>query len=96
MDINPTTNAGSTVVGAGSEPTSASALGGLGQDAFFKLLITQLQNQDPTAPQADGEFIAQLAQFSSLEKLTQIAASIDALGQLMIEQTNPNGDPIEP
>jgi flagellar basal-body rod modification protein FlgD len=38
-----------------------------------------LQHQDPTKPQADAEFIAQLAQFSSLEKLTQIAASVDAL-----------------
>jgi len=51
----------------------------LGKDAFLKLLVTQLQHQDPTKPQADGEFIAQLAQFSSLEKLTQIATSIDTL-----------------
>ena len=51
----------------------------LGKDAFLKLLVTQLQHQDPTKPQADGEFLAQLAQFSSLEKLTQIATSIDAL-----------------
>jgi flagellar basal-body rod modification protein FlgD len=35
----------------------------------MNLLVTQLQHQDPTAPQADGEFLAQLAQFSSLEQL---------------------------
>jgi flagellar basal-body rod modification protein FlgD len=38
-----------------------------------------LQHQDPTKPQDQGEMIAQLATFSSLEKLTQIATSIDTL-----------------
>lgn len=53
----------------------------LGQDAFLKLLLTQLQHQDPTKPMADTEFIAQLAQFSSLEKLTEIASSMKTLVQ---------------
>ena len=51
----------------------------LGQDAFMKLLTTQLANQDPLKPQDNGEFIAQLAQFSSLEKLTSIETSIKEL-----------------
>jgi len=51
----------------------------LGQDAFLKLLITQLQHQDPTQPKDDTEFIAQLATFSSLEKLTEIAAAVRQL-----------------
>lgn len=51
----------------------------LGQDAFMKLLTTQLANQDPLKPQENGEFIAQLAQFSSLEKLTSIETSIKEL-----------------
>ena len=44
----------------------------LGQDAFLKLLTVQLKNQDPLEPIKNEDFLAQLAQFSSLEKLEQI------------------------
>ena len=52
----------------------------LGKDAFLQLLTTQLAHQDPTAPQDNAQMIAQLAQFSSLEQLTQIQHSLDAIG----------------
>ena len=52
---------------------------GLGKDAFLQLLVTQLQHQDPLQPQDDSQFLAQLAQFSSLEQLTQISSSIQQL-----------------
>lgn len=51
----------------------------LGRDAFMNLLLTQLQHQDPTQPQADGEFLAQLAQFSALEQLTQMNKKLDSM-----------------
>ena len=65
----------------------------IGQDAFLKLLVAQLQNQDPTKPQDNGEFIAQLATFSSLEKLTEISTKLDALGALLTAPQTPGDSP---
>ncbi|RIJ69249.1 flagellar hook assembly protein FlgD [Rummeliibacillus sp. TYF005] len=54
----------------------------LDKDAFLQLLVTQLQNQDPTSPMDDKEFISQMAQFSSLEQMQNVAKSIDSLSQI--------------
>lgn len=53
--------------------------GALGKDAFLKILITQLQNQDPTNPMDDREFIAQMAQFSSLEQMQNMTIAMESL-----------------
>ncbi|WP_238653789.1 flagellar hook assembly protein FlgD [Paenibacillus piscarius] len=53
----------------------------LGKDQFLKILMTQLQNQDPTQPMEDKEFIAQMAQFSSVEQLMNISTQLTAMNQ---------------
>ncbi|MGE0447904.1 MAG: flagellar hook capping FlgD N-terminal domain-containing protein [Vicinamibacterales bacterium] len=65
--------------GAGDKKVDDAAMG---QNAFMQLLLTQLQNQDPTSPQADGEFLAQLAQFSQLEQLQQMNKKLDAMASV--------------
>ena len=45
----------------------------LGKDAFLQLLVCQMQNQDPTNPNTDTEYVAQLAQFSQLEQLQNLS-----------------------
>jgi flagellar basal-body rod modification protein FlgD len=55
----------------------------LDRDDFLKLLITQLQHQDPTSPVQDKEFIAQMAQFSSLEQMTNMSAGFQKLSGLL-------------
>lgn len=55
----------------------------LGKDEFLKILITQLQNQDPMQPMQDRDFIAQMAQFSSVEQLMNIQTQLGSLHQAL-------------
>ena len=72
-----------------NDEKSKTGTAALGKDAFLQLLTTQLAHQDPTKPQADGEFIAQLAQFSTLEQLTQIQTTLQKIGTAL-------GVPVDP
>jgi flagellar basal-body rod modification protein FlgD len=84
MIDNPTIPAGRPSALTATSPAPVRG-DGLGRDAFLRLLVTQLQHQDPTQPRDEGEFLSQLAQFSSLEKLSEIAASIQVLGVVLLE-----------
>ena len=63
---------------------------GLDRDAFLRLLTTQLANQDPLNPLDDKEFVAQLAQFSSLEQLSNISESIEGFKDSFARQETLN------
>lgn len=62
-------------IGSSSTESSKSTSSILGKDDFLKLLVTQMQYQDPLNPQTDTDFIAQLAQFSSLEQMQNLNAT---------------------
>ena len=51
----------------------------LDKDDFLKLLVTELQHQDPTNPMQDREFIAQMAQFSSMEQMMNMTKSMESI-----------------
>ena len=56
----------------------------LGQEDFLKLMTTQLQNQDPFAPMENGEFLAQIAQFTTVDGIQKLQASFEKLSQSLV------------
>lgn len=68
---------GSVAANSGTSSTPTSSI--VGKEDFLKLLVTQLQYQDPLNPAESTEFTAQLAQFSSLEQLTNVNENLEYL-----------------
>lgn len=59
------------------------------RDMFMTLLVAQLKNQDPLAPQDGAQFVAQLAQFNSLDQLVGIRQSLEQLIASMQQEQEP-------
>lgn len=73
---------------ASRSSSATTTTGGSERDMFMSLLVAQLKNQDPLSPQDGTAFVAQLAQFNSLDQLVGIRDSIDKLTQLLEQQQN--------
>jgi flagellar basal-body rod modification protein FlgD len=65
-------------IGPTQFPATTSAQGTLGKDDFLKLLVSQLQNQDPLNPMDGTQFASQLAQFTSVEQLANINTTLQS------------------
>ena len=68
---------------ATSQSTETKKNDELGKEAFLQLLVAQLKNQDPLDPQDNSSYIAELAQFSALEQMTNVASSLEDLGKVV-------------
>ena len=74
-----TTTSTSNVTATPSTVERTDSGGSLGQDAFLKLLVAQMQNQDPASPTDSGQMMSQLASFSQVSQLQTLTASQQAL-----------------
>ena len=84
--VNPITY--SPLASTASGSTSGSGNNDMGQDTFFQLLLTQLQNQDPFNPMESTDMTSQLAQFSQLEQLESMNSSLNYLQLYMASLNN--------
>jgi flagellar basal-body rod modification protein FlgD len=78
----PITNTTATTATTGTSSTKK-ADQALGKDDFLKLMVAQMKNQDPMSPADDKDNIAQMAQFSSLEQITNLATATQDLANKM-------------
>ncbi len=89
MDLSPISTV-SSIQQNGSGSSTPAPSNTLGKDQFLQLLTTQLQNQDPLQPMDSQAFVAQLAQFSTVEELDGIGKKLDTmlLAQASANQMN--------
>ena len=76
MSVSPVSgSAASQSAAAASSTSSASSLSGISQSDFLQLLVAQMQNQDPMNPTSPTDMMSELAQFSTVEGITQLNTS---------------------
>src|SRR5690554_4565292 len=73
----------SALTGASGRNTPSQGKNELGQEDFLKLMVTQMRNQDPFAPMDNGQFLAQMAQFSAASGIGELQKSFEAFQQSM-------------
>jgi flagellar basal-body rod modification protein FlgD len=69
----------SAETGAARQAAAAPAKADVGYDAFLKLLIASMKNQDPTQPNDPAQTLSQLASFSSVEQIMKLSDKLDGL-----------------
>ena len=82
------TTAIQSATSAATTSTTANAKNVLGKDAFLQMMIAQLKNQDPLNPMDGTAFVAQLAQFSSLEQLSNLNTTMGTLPNYLGQFSN--------
>jgi flagellar basal-body rod modification protein FlgD len=101
MSSTSSVSGASTLFNNGTAPTdtvSNSSQQALTQNDFLQLLVSQMENQDPTNPQSDTDMAAQMAQFTSLTQSSAMSASLSMLqansliGSTVTVQTDSSGD----
>ncbi len=68
----------------GAEEKNRDPVKKLGKDEFFKIMVTQMQHQDPMKPMENEQMAAQMAQFSSLEQMLNVNQNIEKLTQAQL------------
>jgi flagellar basal-body rod modification protein FlgD len=84
-----TTSTSSTATNAALDPLA-------NEQTFLQLLVAQLQNQDPTQPQDGTQFVAQLAQFASLEQEVEMRTDLDSINSTLTAQAAATKTPTTP
>ena len=85
-DVNSYTNLANITTTSTTSTSTASAVSTatndtLGKDAFLRLLIAELSNQDPLNPMDDREFVSQMATFSSLEQMQNMNKTLESMAE---------------